>query len=199
MRALLSFVGGIVLAAVSVLVWSRLGDPCLGRCGEGTECKEQRCVARAPAGALSTAPAPTSKRPRRSRSLDPAAPEAQLRPGDERMVAQGEPLGRTERVDFNQADAKELTQDDLDRVCGGASPAIERCITEALGDVPLASGRVNVGFRVESSGNVSRVRVEAPAVLQQHGLYRCVRGAVQPLRFPASGGGSVVNYPFELK
>ena len=115
------------------------------------------------------------------------------------MVAQGEALGRTERVDFAQPDAKELTQDDIDTVFGKASPTIERCITDALGDVPLSSGRVNVGLRIESAGRVSRVRTEAPSVLLQHGLHRCIRGIVGALHFPVSGGGSVVTYPFELK
>jgi hypothetical protein len=35
--------------------------------------------------------------------------------------------------------------------------------------------------------------------MQRNGLTRCIRGAVTGLRFPNSGGASVVTYPFELK
>jgi hypothetical protein len=116
------------------------------------------------------------------------------------MVAQGDALGRPQRIDLTQTgdDGRELSQDDLDRVVHAAEPAILRCITTAVGDAPL-DGKVELGLRVEESGQVSRVRVEAPALLQRQGLTRCIRAVVTPLRFPASGGASVVTYPFELK
>ena len=72
-------------------------------------------------------------------------------------------------------------------------------MTDALGDAPLESGRVEVGLRVEPSGQVTRVRVEAPRILINRGLYPCVKSAVGSLRFPAAGGASVVTWPFELK
>jgi hypothetical protein len=117
------------------------------------------------------------------------------------MVTQGDALGRPERIDLSQTgdDARELQQEDLDRTFRPSEPAILRCITDALGDAPLESGKVEVGLRVERSGQVNRVRIEAPQLLQRNGLSRCIRGVVTALKFPASGGASVVTYPFELK
>lgn len=193
----------VLLGGSAAAVWFG-GDPCLWRCGDGTECKARACVGKAAAPSAPLA-APATKRGRKRApnsgdgALDPARPEVQLKPGDEKMVTQGDALGKSERIDFAAPDAKELSQDDIDATLARGNPAIERCITDALGDVPLESGRVIVGFRVEASGKVSRVRTEAPSVMQQHGLHRCVKAAVQSWTFPASGGGSVVTTPFELR
>jgi len=197
-RVLVGVLLGAALIVGGVLAYTR-GDGCLGRCAEGTRCADHRCVA---AVEPSRAPAPVTKEPRRRRRHDgnsPAAPEVKLEPGDEKPVAQGDALGRPERIDLSQPDGRELSQDDLDAVFHPAQPRIERCITDALGDAPLETGRVEVGLRVERSGDVKRVRVEAPQLLQRRGLTRCVRGVIASLRFPASGGASVVTYPFELK
>jgi hypothetical protein len=171
-------------------------DDCFGRCGDGTQCKNRVCVASA-----TTPPPPTAKeRKRRARrNGESAAPEIHLQPGDEKMLAEGDALGRPEKIDLSEPDAKELSQDDLDSVFHSAGGRIEKCITDALADAPLETGRVEIGIRVEKSGAISRVRVEAPALLQHNGLTKCVRGAVASLHFPASGGANVVTYPFELK
>ena len=185
---------GVVVTAGGVWLW-QWGTPCLGRCGAGTQCRDNNCVA-----SVAAAPAPPTKEKRhRARQNSAAAPEVHLKPGDEKMLAEGDALGRPEKLDLSEPDAKELSQEDLDAGFRGANPRIEKCITDALGDAPLETGRVEVGLRVEKSGQVNRVRVEAPALLQHQGLTRCIRGAVASLRFPASGAASVVTYPFELK
>lgn len=190
----------VLLGGSAAAVWFG-GDPCLWRCGEGTECKARACVVKTTAPSAPVATAPPTKRGRKRvpSGGDPARPEVQLQPGDEKMVTQGDALGKSERIDFAAPDAKELSQDDIDTTLARGNAAIERCITDALGDAPLEGGRVIVGFRVEASGKVSRVRTEAPSILQQHGLHRCVRAAVASWSFPASGGGSVVTTPFELR
>jgi hypothetical protein len=189
---------GVALAAAGAWLWQS-STPCLGRCGSGTECRAGDCVA----ATAPLAPPPTKDKHRRARRDSPAAPELHLKPGDEKMIAEGDALGRPEKLDLSgsvaEPDARELSEEDLEGVFHGASPRIEKCITDALGDAPLETGRVEVGFRVEKSGSVSRVRVTAPALLQHQGLTRCIRGAVASLIFPASGAASVVTYPFELK
>lgn len=194
---------GALLMAGGAALWLH-GDACMGRCGDGTRCENHRCVA-----ALIAAPAaPTAIKERRrhghragSGDSATAPAEVQLRPGDEKMVAQGDSLGRPEHIDLSQPgdDGHELSQDDLDRVVHAQQPAILRCITDAVGDAPLDSGKVQLGLRVEHGGQVTRVRVEAPALLQRQGLTRCVRAIATSLRFPSSGGASVVTYDFEIR
>ena len=53
-------------------------------------------------------------------------------------------------------------------------------------------------FRIQRTGNVRGVRVEAPAILQKGGIYGCIKGVVGGIRFPPSGGSQVVSYPFSL-
>jgi hypothetical protein len=153
----------------------------------------------APAAAPSVSQPPPKEKHRRARRDSPAAADVHLKPGDDKMIAEGDALGRPQKIDLSEPDARELSQEDLDDVFHRAGPRIERCITDALGDAPLETGRVEVGLRVEKSGQVGRVRVEAPALLQHNGLTRCIRDAVASLIFPASGAASVVTYPFELK
>jgi hypothetical protein len=76
---------------------------------------------------------------------------------------------------------------------------VSHCITDALGDYPLDSGKVELSFRVERTGTVNKVRVQAPQLLMRRGLYACVRPLVTGLRFPPSGGANVVTYPFALQ
>jgi hypothetical protein len=194
-------VGGALVAGGGWL-WIKSGKDCLGRCGDGTRCFQTRCIANGPA----TTVAPPPKDPRRRKrhgggGFNPAAPELKLAPGDEKLVASGESLGRAEHVDLTQGgdDGRELSQEDLDGVFHPAQGQISRCITDAVGDYPLESGKVEVAFRVERSGAVKRVRVEAPQLLMRRGLYACVRPVVTGLRFPSSGGANVVTYPFALQ
>ena len=53
-------------------------------------------------------------------------------------------------------------------------------------------GRVTVKFRIQRTGNVRGVRVEAPAILQKGGLYGCIKGVVGGMRFPPSDGSQIV-------
>ncbi len=195
--------GAALIGAVACAYWMYMGaDGCLGRCGRGTRCVAHLCVdAPTIASGPLTPPKDRRRRGHPGASADsPAAPaEVELHPGDEKMLAQGDTLGRPERIDLSQPDTEhELSQDELDRTVHAADPAIFRCITDAVGSAPL-DGKVEVGLRVEKSGQVTRVRVEAPALLQHHGLTHCVHGVVSALAFPRSGGASVVTYPFELK
>lgn len=188
-------------------------DPCAA-CGPGTRCEARHCV-----------PAPPQANPgkRRRRTSEPSQPSlagidpgngtepqeapeppppmlsaAELRPqrvGDDlsRAPAQTMDLTRAEA-----GDGRELTQEDLDAVFERARPAVIACIERARG-AARPSGRVTVGLRVQRSGAVAGVQVEAPAFLIKNDLLSCVRGACVPLRFPPSGSSQTVTYPFALR
>src|SRR5207248_6668595 len=98
-RFLLGLLAGAGLLAAIAFVWTTRMDACFGRCGSGTKCADHRCIA-----AAEPAPVATGKEPKRRRRHAPgdplAPPEVQLRPGDEKMIAQGDALGRPQRIDF---------------------------------------------------------------------------------------------------
>ena len=54
---------------------------------------------------------------------------------------------------------------------------------------------MTVKFRIQRTGNVRGVRVEAPAILQKGGIYGCIKGVVGGIRFPPSNGSQVVSLP----
>jgi hypothetical protein len=201
-RLFFGIVVGVALAAGAGWLYLREGKDCIGRCGEGTRCFGGHCITAAPPTTVATAPTPKRrKRHSGGGGVGPAQPELKLEPGDERSATSGDSLGRAEHIDLSQAgdDGKELQQDDLDAVFRPAQSAISRCITDAVGDYPLESGKIEVAFRVERTGQVRKVRVTAPELLMRRGFSACVRPIVTGLHFPSSGGANVVTYPFALQ
>jgi len=55
-----------------------------------------------------------------------------------------------------------------------------------------------VRFRIQKTGSVKGVQVEAPVILHKGGLTGCIKGVVGGLRFPASIASQIVSYPFSL-
>ena len=93
----------------------------------------------------------------------------------------------------------ELSQDDIDARFRPKEEAILSCIMRARPDEDTyVPGRVTVKFRIQRTGDVRGVRVEAPAILHKGGLYSCLKGVVGGIRFPPSNGSQVVSYPFSL-
>ena len=199
-RSAIAFVLGALVVAGTGFVWLRAADGCLARCGEGTRCEASHCVAAAPATPPPAVPDKILKTHRTG-----VAPGLKhmviLRPGDDRPVALGDSLGRPEHIDMTKPglDGAELDQAEIDGAFGNIREGISSCITKTIGDLPLTSGTVDVGMRIEKTGSVSRVRVEAPKILQDEGLPACIRPLVVSLTFPKSGGATVVNYPFVIK
>jgi len=196
---LFGIVVGAALAAGGGWLYLQRSKDCVGRCGDGTRCFSGRCIAATQPTTVASAPTP--KKRRHHGGGGGAQPELKLEPGDERIATAGDSLGRAEHVDLTQGgdDGRELQQEDLDAVFRPAQSAISRCITDAVGDYPLESGKIEVGFRVEKTGAVHKVRITAPQLLMRRGFAACVRPIVTALHFPASGGANVVTYPFALQ
>ena len=136
---------------------------------------------------------------------DPDPQPIRLGAADRRMVGQGEDLSGQEVVRMDFADDQkvqqlpELSQDDIDARFRAQEEAVLGCIAHARPDGEVyIPGLVNVKFRIQRTGAIKGVRVEAPAILMKGGLYGCVRDVVDRLRFPASGSSQIVTYPFRL-
>jgi hypothetical protein len=134
--------------------------------------------------------------------LDPEPEPIRLSAADRRMVGQGEDLSRPDviRMDFsNDRHLPELSQDDIDEKFRAQEEAVLSCISRARPDGEVyVPGLVNVKFRIQRTGGIKGVRVEAPAILMKGGLYGCLKGVVEGLRFPPSGSSQIVTYPFRL-
>jgi hypothetical protein len=125
-----------------------------------------------------------------------------LRAADLKIVWQGEDLSRAETVslDFTKDPVgHELSQDEIDTRFRKKDAAVIGCITRAHPDAyTYVPGRVTVKFRIQRTGAVKGVQVEAPVILHKGGLTGCIKGVVSSLRFPASNMSQVITYPFSL-
>jgi hypothetical protein len=150
-------------------------------------------------GGLSS-PAPASSGARRQ-PVDEPEP-IKLRPADLKIVWQGEDLSKADTVslDFSKdLVGHELSQDEIDARFRSKESAVIGCITRAHPDAYTeVPGRVTVKFRIQRTGAVKGVQVEAPVILHRGGLTGCIKGVVGGLRFPASNMGQVITYPFSL-
>jgi len=150
-------------------------------------------------GALSS-PAPAASGVRRQ-PIDEPEP-IKLRAADLKIVWQGEDLSRADavRLDFSKdAVGRELSQDEIDARFRTKEAAVIGCVTRAHPDAyTFVPGRVTVKFRIQRTGTVKGVQVEAPVILHKGGLTGCIKGVVGGLRFPASNMSQVITYPFSL-
>ncbi|HET6279537.1 MAG TPA: hypothetical protein VFH73_01165 [Polyangia bacterium] len=150
-------------------------------------------------GALSSpAPAPSGVR----RQLIDEPEPVKLRAADLKLIWQGEDLSRPEavRLDFSKdSGGRELSEDEIDARFRTKEDAVLRCVTRARPDeYTFVPGRVTVRFRIQRTGAVRGVQVEAPVILHKGGLTGCIKGVVGGLQFPASNMSQVITYPFSL-
>jgi hypothetical protein len=172
-----------------------------GRPDAGAPSKKRKRRAR---GAVRVARSGSSPAPL-AEAAPPAEPEPEpikLSAADLRTVSQGDDLSRPDVIKMDLGDTREtheLSQDDIDGQFRSQESAILDCIMSSRPDQETyVPGRVTVKFRIQRTGTVRGVRVEAPAILQKGGLYNCIRKVVGQMRFPASGGSQIVSYPFSL-
>jgi hypothetical protein len=148
----------------------------------------------------SPGPAPAVNNGRRPVIAEPEP--IKLRPADLKIVWQGEDLSRQPenmRLDFSKEGGRELSQDEIDARFRSKEDAVLGCVARARPDeYTFVPGRVTVRFRIQRTGAVKGVQVEAPVVLHRGGLTGCIRGVVGSLRFPASNMSQVISYPFSL-
>jgi hypothetical protein len=134
--------------------------------------------------------------------LEPEPEPIRLSAADRKMVGQGDDLGRPEVIRMDLGDKQELpelSQDEIDRGFRAQEDAILDCIARARPDAEVyVPGVVNVKFKIQRAGSIRGVRVEAPAILQKGGIYPCIKGVLERIRFPASGSTQIVTYPFRL-
>ena len=148
------------------------------------------------------APGPGAARPAPAPTIDEPEP-IKLSSADLKLVSQGDDLSRPDVIHLGDATddsgSHELTQDDIDARFRAKEEAILGCISRARPDEETyVPGRVTVKFRIQRTGNVRGVRVEAPSILQKGGIYGCIKGVVGGIRFPPSSSSQVVSYPFSL-
>jgi hypothetical protein len=150
-------------------------------------------------GPAGPSPSPSPSGGRHQALAEPAP--IKLRPADLKIVWQGEDLSRPEtmRLDLSNAGGHDLSENEIDALFRKKEDAVLACIARARPDEDTyVPGRVTVKFRIQRTGSVNGVQVEAPVILHKGGLTGCIKGVMSSLRFPASSMSQVISYPFSL-
>jgi hypothetical protein len=209
MRFLLGLLCGLLALGgyIGFQHYQRGKAPCGEFCGEGTTCVDGVCqVAVAEDDGKKKRKRRRHRRRwrRRSRRAGSSDPGEQLKkPSASDLVARskGQRLEVTDYVDMEKGggSTRELSTAEVTTRFRKLDRKIIGCIDRARGDYDIRSGKINVGFRIERSGAIKRVRVTGPAVMMKAGLYGCISRLVRGLRFPASSRALVMTYPFALR
>jgi hypothetical protein len=153
-----------------------------------------------PDDVFGTPAAPSAAPTGGSRQAPEPAP-IKLSAADLKIVWQGEDLSRPEvqRLDFSNEGGHELSEDEIDTRFRAKESAVLGCIARSRPDEDTyVPGRVTVRFRIQRTGVVKGVQVEAPVILHKGGLSGCIKGVMSGLKFPASNASQVASYPFSL-
>lgn len=145
------------------------------------------------------------KRARRKKSGGPTEqrfepdPEIVLTPGDLAMTWRGDKVERPPaQLDMaSGGEARSLDQGEINATIASDGGGLQDCVVEAVGAAPY-SGEVTVKMLVDGDGDVTKLRVHAPAFMHAENLLGCARGAARRMRYPAVGGYTVVTIPFPI-
>jgi|GEM_PF-5407871 hypothetical protein len=178
--------------------------PCGGHCGAQTECVNELCQ-------NSDAPSKKRKKRRRSRrrrkkAVATSTVDQTLEPAlktptgkDLKSISKGPSLKGIDRMDMNEADLPELNQDLVEKRYRAKDSQILSCIAKARSGWAIEKVLVKVGFRIEPTGQIKKVRVQAPTLMQNNGLHTCIKKVVTSLRFARSSRSLVISYPYRLE
>ena len=203
------FIAGLMVGVLGVTghtlyrQYTEPQGPCLGRCGQGTTCVEGRCEV------VTAAPEPRKKkkgRRRKSARRRTSTGSTQAKPTAAQLqrTSGGPALGKVDIVDLagelGGGAREELSAAQVTAKVRRLDPEIVACIQSASSGYNLEGQvvKVEVGFRIERSGRVKKVRVKAPRLLHQQGLLSCLRPLLRGLIFPESARALIMKYPYAL-
>jgi hypothetical protein len=97
----------------------------------------------------------------------------------------------------NGAESRSLDNNEISSVISSQSGPVQSCVVKAATNTDL-SGTFTVKMVVEGNGKVTRSRLQAPRYMFAQGVLGCVQGAVQRMKFPATGAPTLVTLPVHL-
>ncbi|MCB9701445.1 MAG: hypothetical protein H6711_06110 [Myxococcales bacterium] len=212
------FVSGALLAS---LVWGAAwwlliaqaepesAAPCDDRCGPGTTCEDDLCVA--VAAPEEAEPEAKGKRPRRRKG---ARKRGSAAGGDEGDVEAGDGASARPQVDDRnipqfsadepqtidlKAGSERLSDAQVNAAMRTLTPRFQSCIADAASGGGELRGTVKISARVGGDGKVLSVSASAPAAIRESGAIPCIRKAVYDHRFPSRDGPAMaVDLRFDV-
>ena len=94
-------------------------------------------------------------------------------------------------------EARGLEDGEINGVINSQAGGVKDCVVQGATNTDLRA-TITVKLLVDGHGKVTRSRVQAPRYLLEHGLLGCTQRAVGRMRFPATGGATIVTLPVNL-
>jgi hypothetical protein len=95
------------------------------------------------------------------------------------------------------AESRSLDDGEIRSVIGSQSGPTQGCVMQAATNTVL-KGTITVRMIVDGKGTVTKVKVQAPHYMFEHGVLGCIQGAVKRMHFPAVGQYTLVTMPINF-
>jgi hypothetical protein len=179
-------------------------DECYNVCGEGTECRDKRCViAQLEDEALPEDDGKQDKKKKRRRKKkgdgSEAADASDFKPVNDSHIPKYDP-NRVQKIGMDSG-TERLPDETIRSHLRRLEPKFNQCIETAAmySDEDIRPGGVDFVFSIEKTGRVSGISVKAPKHLQVFGIVPCLRKAVFDHHFPSYDGPPTgVDYSFKV-
>jgi hypothetical protein len=94
-------------------------------------------------------------------------------------------------------ESRSLDDGEIQSVVGAQSGPTQSCVMQAATNTDLR-GTITVRMIVDGKGTVTKVKVQAPHYMFEHGVLGCIQGAVKRMHFPAVGQYTLVTMPINF-
>lgn len=122
-----------------------------------------------------------------------------LTPADRALEWRGDDTTKTaQQIDMSDnAESRALDDGEIQNTISGQSRPAQSCVMQAATNTDL-KGTITVRMIVDGSGHPTKVKVQAPHYMFEHGVLGCIQGAVRRMKFPAVGQSTLVTLPINF-
>lgn len=94
-------------------------------------------------------------------------------------------------------ESRSLDDGEIQSVISAQSGPTQACVVQAATNTDLR-GTITVRIIVDGKGSVTKVKVQAPHYMFEHGVLGCIQGAARRMHFPAVGQYTLVTMPINF-
>jgi hypothetical protein len=122
-----------------------------------------------------------------------------LTPADRALEWRGDDTTKPpQAIDMSgNAESRSLDDGEIQSVISAQSGPTQSCVMQAATNTDLR-GTITVRMIVDGKGTVTKVKVQAPHYMFEHGVLGCIQGAVKRMHFPAVGQYTLVTMPINF-
>jgi hypothetical protein len=134
---------------------------------------------------------------REAETAEPAPPP--LTAADRALEWRGDDVALPPRtVDLaGGGQARPLDDGEINQTIAGQAGGIKDCVVQGATGADLTA-TITVKLLVDGHGRVTKIRIQAPHYLFEHGLHGCTQRAAGRIHFPATGEATIVTLPVHL-